>query len=191
MLPATPTALQPAIGGALCGRTSLAGMIAAVTSPAGETALYPGSFDPFHLGHLAVVHLAAAEFTKLVVAVVANPAKTAFLSAEERVDLVREAVEPLPNVEVTQHYGLLVDLANVLGANVVVRAAGKEQGDELVMAAMNQRMTGLKTVFVAPTTETSFIGSRHIRELVHAGEARLTETMVPGNVFQALLAIPR
>lgn len=166
-------------------------MIDFVTQPPGQTALYPGSFDPFHLGHLAVVHVAAAQFTTLIVAVVANPAKVGFLPVEERVELVREAVMTLPNVEVTQHHGLLVDLAEAVGANVVVRAAGKERGDELVMAAMNQRMTELRTVFVAPTAETSFIGSRHIRELVHAGEARRTETMVPTNVFRAVLASSR
>jgi pantetheine-phosphate adenylyltransferase len=148
--------------------------------------LYPGSFDPPHLGHMSVIGRLASEHDEVIVAAVGNPAKTGFLSLEGRRDLLVSLVAPWSNVEVVIHDGLLVDLALRLQVAVIARAAGKEADDELVMAAMNERLSGIRTIFVAPDAGVAAIGSRQVRELVLLGRRELARSLVPVPVFDAL-----
>jgi pantetheine-phosphate adenylyltransferase len=157
-----------------------------------STALYPGSFDPPHLGHLNIIERAAASFDKLLVAVVGNPAKSSgLLAVEDRINLLRQVTSQLANVEVVRHEGLLVELANARGADMIVRGVGKEALGELEMAGMNRRLGGIQTMFLQPAPATAFISSRTIRTLVWGGEVSRTTGLVPSAVATALLDYSR
>lgn len=84
-------------------------------------AVYPGSFDPFHYGHLEITTRASKLFDEVVVAIYANPAKRLLFSIEERTDMVQHMVQDLFNVTVTHYSGLTVECARTIEANVMVR----------------------------------------------------------------------
>jgi pantetheine-phosphate adenylyltransferase len=149
-------------------------------------ALYAGSFDPIHLGHLGVIEHAARTYESVVAAVVANPEKSAgMFTPEDRLRLATEATAHLPTVRWVHFYGLNVALARREGATVLVRAAHKERGNEFSMAAMNRVLAEIPTVF-APDAHTRTISSSLIRQLVDVGEVRAAQQLVPACVQQAL-----
>ena len=151
-------------------------------------ALYAGSFDPIHLGHLGVIEHAARSYERVVVAVVANPEKSAgMFRPEERLRLATEATAHLPTVRSVHFYGLTVALARREGATVLVRAAHKERGNELAMAATNRALAEIPTVFVPAAARTRTISSSFIRRLVDVGEVRAAQQLVPACVQQALV----
>lgn len=84
-------------------------------------AVYPGSFDPFHMGHLDIAVRASTLFDELYVAVYDKPSKRLLFSAEERANLVKEALADVNNVSVVTYTGLTVDCARRLQAQVIVR----------------------------------------------------------------------
>ena len=86
-----------------------------------KIALYPGSFDPITLGHLDVVKRAASVFDRLVIGVLNNKAKSPLFSVEERVKILEEVTQELPNVSIGSFSGLTVDYASQIGATVIVR----------------------------------------------------------------------
>jgi pantetheine-phosphate adenylyltransferase len=150
-------------------------------------ALYAGSFDPIHLGHLGVIEHAARTYESVVAAVVANPEKSAgMFRPEERLRLGTEATAHLSTVRWVHFYGLTVALARREGATVLVRAAHKERGNEFAMAAMNRVLAEIPTVFVPADACTRTISSSLIRQLVDAGEVRAAQQLVPACVQQAL-----
>ena len=134
--------------------------------------MYPGSFDPVHNGHLDVISAASRLFDSVVVAAMRNPAKsTPMFSDDERAAMISEAAGHLDNVSVVQFGELVVDLANRLGADVIVKGL-RSQSDfesELRMAHMNHSVSGVGTVFVPPRTEHLFIASNYIREITKFG----------------------
>ena len=109
-------------------------------------AVYPGSFDPVTLGHVDVATRAAALFEKVIVAVYATPSKNVLFSTEERVELFRNAVSNLPNVEVRGFEGLMVRVAQDVNAAVIVRGlrSGSDFEYEYDMAFMNRRLAPLR-----------------------------------------------
>src|SRR5688572_27624873 len=86
----------------------------------GRTAIYPGSFDPVHLGHIDIAHRAAAVFDRVIVAVFDRPSKSLKFSTDERVRLFQDGVQR-DNVDVIPYAGLTIDLARKLGARAIVR----------------------------------------------------------------------
>ena len=151
------------------------------------TALYAGSFDPTHLGHVDIVEKAAACFEHVVVAVLANPRKpSGMFTATERLHLLHMATEHLANVTTTTFDGLTVDLAREVGAAVLVRAAHKEGRTEYQIAAINHDLAAIPTVFFAPSADTAAISSSIIRTLAVNGRVDATLSLVPPCVGQAL-----
>lgn len=147
--------------------------------------LYAGSFDPPHLGHLSLITRAAGWCDTLYVVAAGNPAKVGrLLDLDDRRDLLAASTHHLPGVIALAHTGLLVDLANELDVDVLIRSIGKEQRPEMEMAVANQLVGGLPTVFLAPIDDTSWISSSLVRAELARGGA--IDDLVPRPVAQGL-----
>jgi len=150
-------------------------------------ALYPGSFDPFHLGHLAVVEQVAPGFDVVVVAVVGNPQKASgMFQIPQRVRMAEVATAHLSNVRCVAYQGLTVDLLRAEGADVVIRCAHKDTGSERSMAAMNEVTAGVRTFFAVPDPAVRGISSSLVRELLSTGELAAAMHLVPAATHAAL-----
>ncbi|HYO61629.1 MAG TPA: pantetheine-phosphate adenylyltransferase [Actinomycetota bacterium] len=155
--------------------------------PGTAAALCPGSFDPPTNGHVDVIERAAKHFDSVLAAVIVNPSKQPLFSADERVELLRDALGHLDNVEVTSFDGLLVDFARSRGVSVVVKGlrAVSDYDYELQMAQMNEALTpGLDTFFVPAKASWAFLSSSLVREVARYG--RSVDGLVPEGVANAL-----
>ncbi|HLN05683.1 MAG TPA: pantetheine-phosphate adenylyltransferase [Acidimicrobiales bacterium] len=135
-------------------------------------ALFPGSFDPFHNGHVEVAERASRLFDGLVVAVVRNPQKgEPLFDATERQEMIAESLAHVDSVRIVSMSSLVVEVALEVGANVIVKGlrAVSDFENELQMAQMNQRLSGIETLFLPTSSTHSFVASRLIREVVRFG----------------------
>lgn len=136
-------------------------------------AVYPGSFDPLHNGHLDVIERSARIFDQLTVAVLHNPLKpNTLFDIEERLAILRESIDGLPNVEAAMFEGLLVDFCRQSGARVIVRGlrAISDYEAELQVAHLNRQMNpAVETLFVMTATRWSFVSSTRIKEIAQLG----------------------
>lgn len=134
--------------------------------------LYPGSFDPLHLGHLDVIEQARELFGDVVIAVMYNFAKPAgMFDVDERVDMIASATAEIGGVTVEKHAGLAIQAADDADVDFVVKGL-RTPGDfeiEQQMAQMNQSVTGMRTVFVPCRPDLGFISSRFVREIANYG----------------------
>lgn len=137
------------------------------------TALYPGSFDPFHVGHLDVVEQTVELFGAVVIAAMHNPGKpSGVIDLETRVRLVQSCVAHLPTARVVAFPGLAVDAARELGADFMVKGlrSASDFDVEQQMAHTNHSVSGVRTVYVPARPDVSFVSSRFIREIgAHGG----------------------
>lgn len=136
------------------------------------TALFPGSFDPFTLGHLDVLHSALKLFDKVIVAVGYNSSKPGFFPPEVRVDIIKECVKDLENVEVCSFKGLTIDFCRTIGASCIVRGTRTTTDFELesVVAQANKRMAPeISSIFIPSSHEYSFISSTVVRDVLSNG----------------------
>ena len=133
------------------------------------SAMYPGTFDPITLGHEDLVRRASGLYDKVVVAIAANPGtKAPMFTFDERVDLARNALEDIDNVEVTGYRGLTVDFAVEHKLRVIIRGlrAVSDFEYEFQLANMNRHLTDkVETVFLTPTEKYTFISSSLVREV--------------------------
>jgi pantetheine-phosphate adenylyltransferase len=135
-------------------------------------ALFPGSFDPFHNGHLEVVESASRLFDEVIVAVLRNPQKgEPLFSLEERRAMVEESTTHLPLVRVVGMSTLVVTVAQEVGATAIVKGlrAVTDFENEMQMAQMNQQLSGIDTLFIPTASTHSFIASRLLREVARFG----------------------
>lgn len=135
-------------------------------------AMYPGTFDPITNGHHDLVRRAASIFDHVVVAVASNPGKAPLFTMQERVDLARQVLEDVPNVEVTGYSGLTVDFAEKRGLRVVVRGlrAVSDFEFEFQLATMNRHLSNkVDYVFLTPAEQFNFISSTLVREIASFG----------------------
>lgn len=152
----------------------------------GLTALCPGTFDPVTNGHLDIIERAAQRFDALVVGVLDNPAKQPLFGAEERVTLLKEVTQGLPNVEVDAFSGLLVEYAVRRGCDVVVKGlrAVTDFEYEIQMAQMNHSLSGVETLFMTTAPQWSFLSSSLVKEVARLGGD--VSSLVPPVVFERL-----
>jgi pantetheine-phosphate adenylyltransferase len=136
-------------------------------------AIYPGTFDPVTNGHADLIERAANMFTNVIIGIASNPSKKPLFSLQERVELITQVTEHLPNVEVVGFTGLLADFAEDQGATVLIRGlrAVSDFEYEFQLANMNRRLNpNLESVFLTPAEENSFISSTLVKEVaLHRG----------------------
>ena len=148
-----------------------------------KVAVFPGSFDPFTLGHLEVLKSALKIFDKVIVAIGNNASKGGFFPIELKVQIAKDAVAGLPNVEVCSFSGLTVDFCVEKGAKFIVRGMRTTTDFELerAISQANKRMRpSILTVFIPSSHEYSFISSTVVRDvLVNGGKAT---DFIPKNV---------
>ena len=137
-----------------------------------RTAIYAGSFDPITRGHEDLVKRSLEFVDRLVVAVATNVAKQPLFSVEERVELIRAALNDRDRIEVRQFSGLLVDFAREVKAQLLIRGlrAVSDFEYEYQMALMNRHLSpGLETVFMVPSLDTTYISASLVREVARFG----------------------
>lgn len=150
-------------------------------------AVLPASFDPITCGHVDIATRAAKLFDKLVVAVFAHPRKNVMFSIDERMAMVKESLQHIPNVEITSFDGLLVHYASQIGAQVEVRGmrAVSDFEYEYQQVALNRQMLpGFEVISLFPSTEYAFLSSSIVKEIAENGGN--VSAMVPEPVARRL-----
>lgn len=150
-------------------------------------AVYPGSFDPAHNGHLDIVNRAARVFDEVIVAVYANPAKKVLFRVEERVALLTDMVGGIPNVKVAPFYGLAADFVRQVEAMAIIRGLRVFSDFELEfrMALANRRLAPeIELVTFIADERHLHISSSTVREIASLGGD--VSWMVPPIVQRAL-----
>lgn len=132
-----------------------------------RTGLFPGSFDPFTIGHRSVLDRALALFDKVVVGVGVNVGKCSLLSAEERVEAIRRLYAHDDRVEVVAYEGLTVDLARRCGARFIVKGVRsvRDYEYEREQADVNRRISGVETILLMAEPGLECVSSSLVREL--------------------------
>jgi pantetheine-phosphate adenylyltransferase len=152
-------------------------------------AIYPGSFDPLTNGHIDIIERSTRLFDEVIVAILTNAAKSPLFTVEERLDLMKNILQPrFKNVRLDVFHGLLVDYARRSNAQVIVRGirAVTDYEYEFQMALMNRRLTPeIETVFMVPAESYSYLSSRLVKEVAQLGGS--VKGLVPDLVEQRLL----
>lgn len=149
-------------------------------------AIYPGSFDPVHFGHVDIAHRAAAIFDQVIVAVYDRPAKSLLFDANERVDLFRAVIER-DNIAVMPYGVLTAEFARQAGAAAIVRGlrATSDFEYEYQMTTMNRRLVpSVEAVFLMTSLEYAYLSSSIIKEV--AAQGAPLDGLVPEQVATAL-----
>jgi pantetheine-phosphate adenylyltransferase len=152
-----------------------------------HTAVYPGTFDPITLGHEDLARRASRLFDRVILAVADSRAKMPFFTLDERVEMAREVLKDLGNVEVVGFSGLLMKFVQERGARVVVRGlrAVSDFEYEFQLAGMNRGMyPDVETVFLTPGEQFMFISATIVREISVLGGD--TTKFVPSSVSERL-----
>ena len=137
-----------------------------------STVLFPGSFDPFTIGHADLVKRALALFDEVVIAVGINEEKAGWMPADERLSTLRQLYNKEPRVRVESYTGLTTDFAQAIGATAILRGVRsvKDFEYEQQMADINRQLTGIETVILFARPELAAISSTLVRELAHFGK---------------------
>lgn len=134
-----------------------------------KRAIYPGSFDPLTLGHLDMIERSAKIVDELVIGVLNNSAKNSLFSLDERVSMIKEMTESMPNVTVASFDGLLVDYMKEINATIIVRGlrAVTDFEYELQIAQTNSKLSNgmLDTVFLTTSLEYAYLSSSSVKEI--------------------------
>ena len=151
--------------------------------------IYPGTFDPITNGHLDIIERSAVMFPRVLVAVANSPSKKPLFSLEERVELVRQSVAHLSNVEVFGFSDLLANVIKQHNISAIIRGVRTTTDFEyeLQLAALNRLLTkGVDSLFFPPVEKWAFVSSSIVREIyLHGGDVA---ELVPVPVFNALKA---
>lgn len=136
-----------------------------------KTALFPGTFNPFTIGHKSIVDRGLCLFDKIIINIGNNDNKCSYSDIEKRVDQIREVFKGNRNVEVTAYAGLTADLAKNIGACAILRGVRNISDFEYErnLADVNKNILGIETVFLLALPEYSYISSSMVRELAANG----------------------
>jgi pantetheine-phosphate adenylyltransferase len=134
-------------------------------------AVYPGSYDPVTNGHLDIVERASGQFDEVIIAVLINKTKKSLFTVDERIKMIQDVTEKLPNVRVDSWHGLLVDYCRNHQINTIIKGlrAISDFDYELQMAQMNQQLSGVETLFMPTNPLWSFLSSSLVKEVAAYG----------------------
>jgi len=150
-------------------------------------AVFPGTFDPIHFGHIDIAHRAARMFDELIIAVYDKPLKSLLFSPEVRINLVRSSFDGLPKIKVMGYSGLTVQFCKSINAQVIVRGLRvfSDFEYEFRMALANHRLVpDIEVVALITAEEHTFLSSTTVREIASLGGD--VHSMVPPHVQEAL-----
>jgi pantetheine-phosphate adenylyltransferase len=151
-------------------------------------ALFPGTFDPIHFGHMDIARRAARLFDELVIGVYDRPLKTLMFTPEERIGLVNEALKDEPKVRIVGYNGLTINFARAINAQVVIRGLRvfSDFEFEFRMALANHRLApDIEVVVFITSEEHTFLSASTVREIASLGGD--VSSMVPPHVNKALI----
>lgn len=130
-------------------------------------AVYPGTFDPPHLGHMDIVNRALKLFDQVVIAVAKSPRKSLLFDVEERVDMFKKMLDGIQNIEVKAFDGLLVDFMKKEGIEIIVRGVRlfTDFEYEMQIALNNHKLAKVETIFLMPSQDYIHISSTIVRDI--------------------------
>ncbi|MBK55870.1 MAG: pantetheine-phosphate adenylyltransferase [Flavobacteriaceae bacterium] len=131
-------------------------------------AIFPGTFDPFTLGHLDILVRSLSLFDEIVVGVGTNGQKKTMFSSIERVSFIKQCLKNEPKVKILSYDGLTIDFCKKINANFIVRGI-RNNGDfefEKAIARTNRKLSKIETIFLLTSAKTSYISSSIVRELI-------------------------
>jgi pantetheine-phosphate adenylyltransferase len=135
-------------------------------------ALYPGTFDPITFGHIDIATRATKIFSKVIAVVAENPAKHHLFSAHDRLEMIKEAFQDAPKIQVVTYPGLIVDCLREYHATVLIRGmrALSDFDYEFQMAFTNRNMlSGAETIFLMPSATYVYLNSTMVKEIAKLG----------------------
>ena len=150
-------------------------------------AVFPGTFDPIHLGHIDIVERASRLFDEVIIAVYDRPLKSLLFPPEQRIALVKRSFENNPKITVSGYGGLTVEFCRSVGARVIVRGLRvfSDFEYEFRMALANHRLAPeIELVALITAEEHTFLSSTTVREIASLGG--VVSSMVPAHVESAL-----
>ena len=133
-----------------------------------KRAVFPGSFDPFTLGHMDIVLRGTTIFDEVIVGIGANSEKQYMFSLEQRKTFIEKCFAQQPQVRVTSYEGMTIDFCRAVGADYILRGV-RNNGDfefEKAIARTNRKLSEIETVFLLTSAKTSFISSSIVREII-------------------------
>ena len=150
-------------------------------------AIFPGTFDPFTLGHLDILNRSKLIFDEVIIGIGKNSDKKSMFSVEDRIRFIQSVVGESDNVKVMSYEGLTIDFCKNVNANFIVRGV-RNNGDfefEKAIARTNRLLSKIETVFLLTSAQTSFISSSIVRELIQ-NNGNYKE-LIPKNISKILL----
>tara|TARA_B100000575_G_scaffold75178_1_gene58671 strand:- start:14 stop:481 length:468 start_codon:yes stop_codon:yes gene_type:complete len=152
-----------------------------------KKAIFPGTFDPFTLGHLDILNRSKLIFDEVIVGIGRNNNKKTMFSVDERIKFIESVIANFDNVKVTSFGGLTIDFCKSVKANFIVRGV-RNNGDfefEKAIARTNRLLSKIETVFLLTSAKTSFVSSSIVRELIE-NHGDFSE-LVPENISKIIL----
>lgn len=149
-----------------------------------KKAVFPGSFDPITLGHFDIINRALPLFDEIVVAIGINADKNYMFSLEERMNFIKKTFRGEPKITVTTYKGLTVDYCKTIDADFILRGLRNPADFEFekAIAIANRKLSGIETVFLLTSAETSYISSSIVRDIMrNNGDASI---LVPNSVLE-------
>tara|TARA_Y100001949_G_C15681541_1_gene198377 strand:- start:4 stop:471 length:468 start_codon:yes stop_codon:yes gene_type:complete len=152
-----------------------------------KIAIFPGTFDPFTLGHLDILNRSKLIFDEIIIGIGRNNNKKTMFSVDERIKFIESVIANFDNVKVTSFEGLTIDFCKSVKANFIVRGV-RNNGDfefEKAIARTNRLLSKIETVFLLTSAKTSFVSSSIVRELIE-NDGDFSE-LVPENISKIIL----